>query len=428
MLVVAAAGNENSDNDLHPVFPASYDLPNILSVASVNNEGFLGDFTNYGFESVDLSAPGEDILSSAVGGGWEYLIGHVNGGRQCKRRCRAGRISEARVVRGLLTLRDHLIATAKALPSTLGWVAAPRVLDARAAVVSRPDIRRLSGSDRHATAAAISAATFTPGVPYLFIAAARSSRMRWPGVLAAQLGSPLLLVRNGSIPDATNVELVRLRAPDIFVLGGPSAVSDGVVAQLRSYASTQSVVRVAGANRYATAAAISAGFAPGVPNVFIATGRTSRTPWPGVPASAALSGPLLLVAQHSDSRRDARGLGAPRAAANRDSWWQRRGFRRGGASAGGELHRRRPARVGGEPVRDGRCRHPGVLPSGRDRVRRQRARLPRCAGRRPFRGCVRRNPAACYTDRHHTCDLEQVQRLQPARIFVLGGPAACQTT
>jgi subtilisin family serine protease len=63
-LFVAAAGNDSNDNDAIPAYPASYDSPNILAVAAINNQGNLGGFSNYGAASVDVSAPGVDILSS----------------------------------------------------------------------------------------------------------------------------------------------------------------------------------------------------------------------------------------------------------------------------------------------------------------------------------------------------------------------------
>ena len=93
-------------------------------------------------------------------------------------------------------LREHLIATAKALPSTLGWVASPRLVDARASMVHRPDIRRLSGANRFATAAAISEATFVPFVPYLFIA----TGMGFPDALAG--GAAAAPDRNSAAPRA----------------------------------------------------------------------------------------------------------------------------------------------------------------------------------------------------------------------------------
>jgi subtilisin family serine protease/fibronectin type 3 domain-containing protein len=63
MLFVAAAGNEYENSDITPHYPASYECDNILSVASINNQGYLSDFSNYGL-SVDVAAPGETILST----------------------------------------------------------------------------------------------------------------------------------------------------------------------------------------------------------------------------------------------------------------------------------------------------------------------------------------------------------------------------
>ncbi|MBL4936324.1 S8 family serine peptidase [Clostridium sp. YIM B02515] len=63
-LFVVAAGNEMSNNDINPSFPAAYDSQNILSVASVNNKGNLSWFSNYGVNSTDVAAPGEWILST----------------------------------------------------------------------------------------------------------------------------------------------------------------------------------------------------------------------------------------------------------------------------------------------------------------------------------------------------------------------------
>src|SRR5215207_5692311 len=68
-LFVASAGNGNpygQDNDTYyePHYPASYDSPNILSVAAIDNQGKLAYFSNWGANSVDISAPGVSILSS----------------------------------------------------------------------------------------------------------------------------------------------------------------------------------------------------------------------------------------------------------------------------------------------------------------------------------------------------------------------------
>ncbi len=64
VLFVAAAGNDGSNTDSSPAYPASYDLDNIVSVAAGNNVDAMAYFSNFGQETVDLMAPGENILST----------------------------------------------------------------------------------------------------------------------------------------------------------------------------------------------------------------------------------------------------------------------------------------------------------------------------------------------------------------------------
>lgn len=74
ILVVAAAGNEKTNTDAQGFFPAAYNLPNILSVAAVDENDRLVDSSNYG-RRVLLAAPGKNILSTAAGGGYEPMTG-----------------------------------------------------------------------------------------------------------------------------------------------------------------------------------------------------------------------------------------------------------------------------------------------------------------------------------------------------------------
>jgi len=64
VLFIAAAGNDGNDNDARASYPASYDLPGILAVAATDQSDELASFSNYGRTSVDLAAPGTNILSS----------------------------------------------------------------------------------------------------------------------------------------------------------------------------------------------------------------------------------------------------------------------------------------------------------------------------------------------------------------------------
>ena len=64
LLLVAAAGNNGTDNDAKPFYPASYDSPNVLSVASTTSSGAMSSFSNRGIVSVDIAAPGSSITST----------------------------------------------------------------------------------------------------------------------------------------------------------------------------------------------------------------------------------------------------------------------------------------------------------------------------------------------------------------------------
>ncbi len=64
MLFICAAGNSFEDIDFNPIYPAAFELDNIISVASISQNGNLSSFSNFGEVSVDIAAPGEDILST----------------------------------------------------------------------------------------------------------------------------------------------------------------------------------------------------------------------------------------------------------------------------------------------------------------------------------------------------------------------------
>lgn len=72
-LFIAAAGNGkngagyNNDTDTEPAYPASYENENIVSVAALDVKDQLGSFSNWGFKTVDIGAPGVDIFSTMVG-------------------------------------------------------------------------------------------------------------------------------------------------------------------------------------------------------------------------------------------------------------------------------------------------------------------------------------------------------------------------
>jgi subtilisin family serine protease len=69
ILFIAAAGNGGSDglgdnNETTPHYPSSYENENIIAVASITSTGAKSSFSNYGFTTVDIGAPGSGIYST----------------------------------------------------------------------------------------------------------------------------------------------------------------------------------------------------------------------------------------------------------------------------------------------------------------------------------------------------------------------------
>jgi subtilisin family serine protease len=75
ILFAAAAGNYQENNDVNPFYPSSYDVDNIISVAATDNRDALASFSNYGFNSVDVAAPGVNIISTKPGNAYQSMSG-----------------------------------------------------------------------------------------------------------------------------------------------------------------------------------------------------------------------------------------------------------------------------------------------------------------------------------------------------------------
>ncbi len=155
---------------------------------------------------------------------------------------------------------------------------------------------RITGADRYSTVAAISASYFQPGqVDVAYVARADLFPDALAGGPAAVVNDgPVLLTNKSNLSPATAAELERLSPGKIVILGGPAAVSDDVKAALGAY-TTGDVTRLAGGDRYDTAAVISRTLPASPDTLYIATSEN----FPDALASVPLidTDPLLLVSQ-----------------------------------------------------------------------------------------------------------------------------------
>ena len=181
-----------------------------------------------------------------------------------------------------------LAAVALALSATLA-AAGP-------ASAAAPTVGRIGGVDRYDTAARLSKSHFAPGVPVALIASGED----FPDALAAApaaaaLGGPVLLTQQDSLPDVTKTELQRLHPQRILIVGGLGVVSGSVETALGDL-TNGTVTRVAGNDRFATAADLATTtFTNGAGTVFVASGLTFPDALSGGAAAGTAAGPMLLV-------------------------------------------------------------------------------------------------------------------------------------
>ncbi len=75
ILFVAAAGNDSSNNDVNPTYPAAIQQPNVLTVASTMQNDQLSSFSNFGLKTVHVGAPGSKVYSTVPGNQYKSYSG-----------------------------------------------------------------------------------------------------------------------------------------------------------------------------------------------------------------------------------------------------------------------------------------------------------------------------------------------------------------
>lgn len=158
-------------------------------------------------------------------------------------------------------------------------------------------VDRVSGADRYATAAALSARLFpSAGAPVAYVATGE----RFADALAASgaagaAGGPVLLAQRNALPDATAAELRRLQPGRLVVLGGVAAITDAVADAAATAAGAVGVQRYAGLDRYGTAAALSAASFTSASLAVVVTGDSFPDSLSGGGLASLSGAPLLLT-------------------------------------------------------------------------------------------------------------------------------------
>jgi putative cell wall-binding protein len=163
---------------------------------------------------------------------------------------------------------------------------------------ANPDfIYRLAGADRYATSRAV-VQQIGPGINNLMIATGRN----FPDALSAvpatnAFGRGALLLVDGtrtSLDDATRTLLNARTSADFWVVGGTGAVSAPLVADIQTIAP---VVRLSGADRYATSQAVAFQFFVQADEAYLANGSGFADALAAGPAAADAGAPVYLTRQ-----------------------------------------------------------------------------------------------------------------------------------
>lgn len=174
-------------------------------------------------------------------------------------------------------------------------------------VVETPDVERLDGADRYATAAASALEGWPKGSDAVLLA----SGTDFPdglagGPLGALRDAPLLLTRPSGLPSSTDAALRQLDPGVVYLLGGPVAIEQKVEDGLR--ARGYEVIRLWGETRIETAAAIAAELGAPKGRAFLASGAVFPDALSATVPAALAKAPLLLSAPHELSPATLRAL------------------------------------------------------------------------------------------------------------------------
>jgi putative cell wall-binding protein len=133
--------------------------------------------------------------------------------------------------------------------SAIAGASSARAVSAPQAPYLLPAPTRIQGIDRYDQAIQVSSATRMADIVYV-VSGERFADALSTSAVAAHHDSPLLLTPHDFVPQNVLAELARLRPSTVVVVGGTAAVSDAAMEQLSQGVSGATVVRIDGADRY----------------------------------------------------------------------------------------------------------------------------------------------------------------------------------
>ena len=204
----------------------------------------------------------------------------------------AGEVGQGRVVASgaQRIFRHHMFGQTDELADWIHWAARPQLVDNPLRVT-----RRIAGADRVETAIALSNETHPDTADTVVITASEAwADTLVAGPLAAAHKAPILLSGTKDIRPSVINRLHTLKPKRILVVGGPMAIDDRVLAQLRDIPNVREVTRLGGETRYATSAAVANTF-PTTSQLVIATGDQPADALTGGVYAARHNGVTLLV-------------------------------------------------------------------------------------------------------------------------------------
>jgi len=191
ILFITAAGNDGTNSDLTPTYPANFDLPNVVAVAASTSADSLATYSQYGRRTVHLTAPGDAIYSTSPGNGYATHSGtsmaapHVTG--------LAALIKATHPTADWRGIKNLLLSAGAPLPALAGKTVTGRQIDALGSITCL---------DSRVFSALHVPAPVTPGVPATLSALSVNCDAPLGPVTVALSGGEVIVLRDDGIaPD-----------------------------------------------------------------------------------------------------------------------------------------------------------------------------------------------------------------------------------